>query len=695
MLLLLLACALEVQCKSFTRLDDPDINSFRRQPTSWAEIFNEQILLFAEDLDAVDFHMIPGNVEGMASSVVFDVDNDGDIDIFVPTGHGQENALFLNQLSETGEMRFKLNCGEVSCASKYQLAFTHLDSNAACIGDIDNDGDQDLVVLNMGAPWQLLRNDGGNFTDISIRQQEEIGPGYAPTTCIFGDVNNDGYVDLFITYAADFPLNAAMFQFTYDLNKPNRLYINQGTRAAEAFRDETVRRGIQTRHQNLTWSAAFVDYDLDGDVDLFLFDDSGPFIPENVPRGNIKLWQNDGFGMFKYIDVNETGLNSGSNMGYGYGDVNCDGFLDFFVTRFGAFESTWLTTKSVPGVSKEILANVANHQSSQFAMGAENGTFVINGPQEGPNGPNWLPFGWGTALEDVDNDGDQDLIYVGGIILSAALLGSPAMVLENEGQCSGNFRRSTAFKGLEYRRYAASGLSTGDFNNDGYVDFVSVSGPVAPNNADGSSALVPYKSFLRPELAEMLSTSEVFEDMAAYPMFFPPANTTMSWSGARDENGHPKPLEDGVVVVELNDASDENNWVKIKLRGSFGDIPDAKANRDGTGAVIRFTPLGGKTIMVPHTSGVHRGAHDATHIFGMGTATQGEVQVMWPGGNVNTVQVFAGDTVVVPEIPCNVNDEESVEEFRSCLGKGLNTLVDGGVLEDQLRDKLFSSLFQN
>ena len=82
-------------------------------------------------------------------------------------------------------------------------------------------------MLNMGAPWQLLRNDGDNFTDISIRQQEEIDPGYAPTTCIFGDVNNDGYVDLFITYAADFPLNAAMFQSTYGFNKPNRLYINQ------------------------------------------------------------------------------------------------------------------------------------------------------------------------------------------------------------------------------------------------------------------------------------------------------------------------------------------------------------------------------------------------------------------------------------------------------------------------------------
>lgn len=223
-----------------------------------------------------------------------------------------------------------------------------------------------------------------------------------------------------------------------------------------------------------------------------------------------------------------------------------------------------------------------------------------------------------------------------------------------------------------------------------------VSGPSAPTNADGSSASVPYKSFMRPELVEVVSTAEVFEEMTLYPAFFPPNSLNVSWRGATNEQGKPKPLEDGVVVVEINDATDLNNWVKVKLRGSFGDIPNAKVNRDGAGAVIRFTPQGGKTTLVPHTSGVLRGANDPTHIFGMGTATQGEVQVLWPGGNMNTFQVFANDSIVIPELPCAVIENNGgMDAFRGCLNDTLSALVERGVLQDQLRDKLFSSMVSN
>ena len=92
--------------------------------------------------DEVDIDDIPGRASGFPGSVLFDIDADGDLDVFVPTGPGQEHALFINKLTEEGNLSFTLMCGAQSCASLYGLGFPELDGNGVCTGDIDNDGDQ-------------------------------------------------------------------------------------------------------------------------------------------------------------------------------------------------------------------------------------------------------------------------------------------------------------------------------------------------------------------------------------------------------------------------------------------------------------------------------------------------------------------------------------------------------------------------
>lgn len=77
----------------------------------------------------------------------------------------------------------------------------------------------------------------------------------------------------------------------------------------------------------------------------------------------------------------------------------------------------------------------------------------------------------------------------------------------------------------------------------------------------------------------------------------------------------------------------------MRLRGSIVDLENGRVNRDGTGAVIFFTPKDGKTVIVPQTSGQLHGDHDKTHIFGLGESSEGELMVLWPGKVHNVMKV--------------------------------------------------------
>ena len=88
-----------------------------------------------------EFALAPTQARGVPGVVIFDVDRDDDQDIYVTNGPNQANSLFVNQLSESGQLTF------VDQAEALGVAATAQDSNGACAGDIDNDGDTDLLVL--------------------------------------------------------------------------------------------------------------------------------------------------------------------------------------------------------------------------------------------------------------------------------------------------------------------------------------------------------------------------------------------------------------------------------------------------------------------------------------------------------------------------------------------------------------------
>jgi len=273
----------------------------------------------------------------------------------------------------------------------------------ACFTDFDADGRPDLLLLSGVRRPALYRNTGGRFTDVTARaglnlQQNALG-------CTAGDYDNDGRDDL-VFGLADGGISA---------------YRNQGG----TFRDVTSALGVGTSGSGRVTGVSFVDYDHDGDLDLY--------VPRFGAAGANQLLRNNGNGTFANATA-QTGL-AGDAAGIGLvaADLDNDRAIDLVVTgwerpplvlrnpREGAFQpaAPWTTASPSPAIgavaadfNKDGWMDLAFTHSSapgvslwKNAGGARFERVMI------PEVP-W-ERGWGIAAVDVDNDGWLDLAAVG------------------------------------------------------------------------------------------------------------------------------------------------------------------------------------------------------------------------------------------------------------------------------------------
>lgn len=610
-----------------------------------------------------DLALVPHKPHGAPGVALLDFDGDGDLDVYVTNSKGSGNGLFSNQLEETGETTFV----DVAVAAGVD-AVDH-DSSGVCFGDIDNDGDHDLMVLGAIEPNRLFENQGeGTFLDIT--EQAGVGGGNLSTSsCSMGDVNGDGLLDIAVanTHTSWENLLGIVIPFTF--NEHNQLFVNQG---ANIFADRSAASGFETlatlppEAASLTWALALVDYDLDGDLDAFTFDDQGsvPLPQAGGPNyGIIHLHQNDGAGNFTDVTV-DAGLEvAGSWMGVSFGDLNCDGALDLFATNVGDYPPT-----------RGPLANPVGSFSTRWFLGSPEGTFTA----PGPGALNGSVFGWGTSILDYDNDGDPDIAYHGGIDLGAFVhLGLPGVLLENQ-ECSANFTFvDQAFARTPERiGRVGQGMAAGDLNRDGFVDVVTVSNSDLPASVPKSPTEAPLGS--------------VFDPLVRFAEIFVPGGTPgqLVWSGL--EGG------DGSLTVELNSAESDNRSAAVTLRGSVGTLPTGRVNRDGIGAVVTFKTPGGKAQMAPVVGGASYASQDSLTVhLGLGTEAAGSVEVLWPGGVRNRLRgLEAGEHLTFPEIPCDLGDEfVDPAGYRACVDGALDSLVDAGILAAGDRQRFFDGAF--
>jgi hypothetical protein len=336
-----------------------------------------------------------------------DFDGDGWEDLFL--GDGRRSRLYRND----GRGGFT----DVTVATGLPD-----DLGAVSFGlfaDLDNDGDQDLVVGGSTVENRLYRNDGSRFTDVT--EGAGLG-GYFTTVAAAVDADNDGLLDLYIGRYLD-PRSELPDTLFYTRNSEgNSLLRNLGDLR---FEDVTELAGV--REGGLTLGAAFADYNRDGDQDLYVANDFG----RNA------LLRNDGDGRFTDISARSDAIDFGFGMSSSWGDVDGDGDLDLYTSNvhsgqrwYGQAatlkqyllssldEGTFFEDLPLYREIYDVLGDDWQGFGDRMVKGNsllinENGHFTDHGESAGAN-----PFGWywSSAFLDYDHDGDLDIYATNGWI---------------------------------------------------------------------------------------------------------------------------------------------------------------------------------------------------------------------------------------------------------------------------------------
>ena len=241
----------------------------------------------------------------------------------------------------------------------------YYNGGGVAIGDINNDGLQDVYLTGNIAPNKLYLNQGDfKFKDITKEAGVE-GKRAWSTGVSMADVNGDGLIDIYVCNSGDIKGD----------NKQNELFINNGNLT---FTERAEEYGIADR--GYTTHAAFFDYDKDGDLDLYILNNSYQAIgsfnlrknerPLRDSLGGDKLMRNDNN---KFNDVSAEAGIYGSVIGFGLGvtvgDVNKDGWLDIYVSN-DFFERDYLYINNHDGTFKECLPDEMKSISGA-SMGAD------------------------------------------------------------------------------------------------------------------------------------------------------------------------------------------------------------------------------------------------------------------------------------------------------------------------------------
>jgi hypothetical protein len=493
--------------------------------------------------------------------------------------------------------------------------------------DYDQDGLMDLFLVQ-GAPFvgpapspaptcKLYRNLGdGTFRDVTA----EAGVGHVGCGqgVAVGDIDNDGFPDLFVTC----------------YGKPNVLYHNvPDGKGGRKFVDVTAGAGLLDHphwkeHANYSTSAAFLDYDGDGLLDLFVcsyvwVDRDLDRYPECRDRKHRRdacppnafrptrclLYRNNGDGTFTDVS-HEAGIDEprAKALGVVALDLDGDGLIDLFVANDGMpnflfrnlgngkFESIGLVsgcavnlaghTQAYMGVDADDLAGDGLPDLYVTAFARESSTFFRNrghcqfldmthGSGLGP--PSWHHLGFGACFLDLDRDGRLDIAVANGhVSANVDEDGNPdntfrqvAQLYHNLGD--GRFQEVSQLAGPYFReRHVGRGLAACDYDNDGRQD-------LAFSNSGGPAVLLH------------------------------------------------------------NESTDPHHWLRLDLQGT-------RSNRDAVGARVTVTAGDRKLVRHRKGGGSYCSAGDPRLFFGLGPATEAEdVEVRWPSGTVQKLGKLKGD----------------------------------------------------
>jgi len=326
--------------------------------------------------------------------------------------------------ADAGRGRLYKNKGDGSftdVTSEAGLPVDMIGINVALFADLDNDGDQDLVLGNGTEENRIFRNDG-NSTYVDVSEKSELG-GALVSTAAIADYDNDGLLDIYLGRYVD-PRKHPPTTYFYSRNgEENSLLRNVGDMVFEDVTEEANLRDV-----GLALGLAWADYNNDGFPDIYIANDFG----RNA------LYVNDGTGFFTDVAEESGSLDWGYGMSSSWGDIDNDGDLDIYVSNMHSSQR-WFGQSAT--LYKYFLTSLWNRTiwqdlplyleivSYEGMRWASFGDWVMKGNslllndgtghfEDVAESTFTNPYGWywGSGMFDFDNDGWQDIYAANGWI---------------------------------------------------------------------------------------------------------------------------------------------------------------------------------------------------------------------------------------------------------------------------------------
>jgi hypothetical protein len=487
--------------------------------------------------------------------------------------------------------------------------------------DADGDGWQDILLVNSrtwpGEPSRrsvmaLYRNNrNGTFSDVTESAGLAVplyGMGVAAA-----DYDNDGRTDIYITALG-----------------PNRLFRNVSRAGGIRFTDVTEAAGVGD--PGFSASAAWLDYDRDGRLDLYVTNyvewtlETDRFCtldgktksyctPEAYKGQSPALYRNRGNGTFENA-TRRAGLHDPGSKALGVAllDYNGDGWIDLFVAN--------------------------DTQPNRLYENRKGGTFADVAVAAGVafNDAGVARAGMGVDAADYDGSGRQSLVIGNFSTEMMALYRN-----DGNGLFVDEAPRSTIGKSSMLRLTFASFFF--DYDLDGRLDIFAANGHVA----DDITKAQPRVTYAQPPLLFRNVGSRQFEDVtaAAGKPLQEPLVARGAAHGDYDNDGDPDLLvttNNGPARLLRNDGGERNRRLRVRLRG-------VASNRDAVGAFVRVTPPSGASpwLMVK-TGSSYCSQSEMPLTFGLGRADRvTSIDIKWPNGKVETLPGVETDQVLTIE----------------------------------------------
>lgn len=536
---------------------------------------------------------------GHSGLAVGDVNGDGLTDVYVCQSGGLPNLLLIQ--NEDGTVTDRAAQSNVDWADH---------TSSALLLDLDNDGDQDLVVA-MRQVVLLMSNDGaGRF-----RRRRSLRTPYGTSSLTAADYDLDGYVDLYISRNLPYRVLQANLSPPipyHDANngQSNYLYRND---SGFGFSDVTRETGMDA--DNLRWSSAagWEDFDHDGDSDLYVANDFGRncFYRNDVPEGG------------RFVNVaEEKGVeNQAAGTSVSWADYDHDGWVDLYVGNVFSAAGNRVAFQSQfqPGVS-QVVRSMMRGMARGGSLLRNNGHGMFHDVSKAA-GVTMGRWAWSSLFTDLNNDGWDDLVVANGLWTAPdpedlqsffwrqVVSRSPATAVDHE---SASDYLKTMSQLFELRSYGRS--MGGQERNCAYL-----------NTGGGTAGESGEESGSGSRFANVSATSGLdFIDDAR-------AVASVDWDFDGDLDLWIANRTAPQLRFVRNDAPADSHFLLLRLEGKL-------CNRDAIGARVEVHLGGGARLIKSLQAGGGFLAQSSKWVhFGLGEHNAiEELVVYWPGGTAET-----------------------------------------------------------